>query len=959
MDRGQTPLSVDAPAERGPCVTVPEGHLFHSAVIREVQIKETHRRPLTKLHGTSFYFVFKLAGQAAADQVAMVQSSRLPHLVWSLFVGERGERERLLRRLYPQVALGSRMIRRGLGKLHWLQMVSRVFLFATEMSLEYQELVKAASTHVNAALKALRSAIRQFYNTPVPSDSSETEPRALMAAKWMALLNRPLESTASKVTDLPQKGSPFTRFMASAFPERPPASQPLQNPHDSQRLGQDRSLPSSSSEPPSHQPMPPSPPGTAGSGTAPCVVMWVSRKGEDRGQARCKYTLFLECSKAKGVELASFLATWFYDFGHQNTSRDGCIMLLICYYQDEDFIYGRGKGRGEKGKGGRGQGKGRKPAEHSRPSQQEALPIPAPAQTEAAVVASGSSGGGKAHVEKAQAGEVPKELRDALILLEKEGQLLTAEDQVEVTWHYLDGGKRSAPLPDTAGGRTKGRGPDAAQPGPPHDSRPQEGARPPLSPPEASAEGVSEAGTPLPGRQQDHTRPPQPRAVIDRRLLSALDHFSPVLLENTPRPLHHRSWRQSQWWWTGHRRGLLAKMLDNERDSDDSLELSKISKFFKSWGYSLTKQSCSCALGGPGSPEFTSWERSLDTPSHRGGVQMPAIPETVRVAEYQPQAGLFESHSMITPIQNQPQPAGGALTSLERLKSGANRLEQRTCDVSFRTLQCPRLMPRRQAWPAVRVVSVLREPGRVLERRNDVHTSTYGPRQLGAIGLDDSFQEFLDIFERVLMRLACASMSLKGFCVTPDGIVMQGSKLDELLMTPMTEMLRKTPDFTKTSWQAVKESFEAIITFLRSDACVSAPDLSDPYAEYVICTDACDVAAGGVLLQWQHPSGKGPGPPPGVPLRGGKGPDPLTQSWRLELGWNLRVIAYYSPSMLRKHQCTPRLQRWGMEIGTFLPYLKLAYRKGADNGLADFLSRYPTFKAYVTSREEPEPAEAH
>ncbi|KAL3907230.1 MAG: hypothetical protein SGPRY_010248, partial [Prymnesium sp.] len=138
---------VDAPPEREPCATVPEGHLFHSAVIREVQIKETHKR-LTKLHGTSFNFVFRLAGQAAADQVAM---------------------------------------------LHWPQLVSRVCLFATEKSPEYQDLVKEASTQVNAALKTLRNAVRQFYNSPVPADSSETEPWALMAAKWTALLNRLVE----------------------------------------------------------------------------------------------------------------------------------------------------------------------------------------------------------------------------------------------------------------------------------------------------------------------------------------------------------------------------------------------------------------------------------------------------------------------------------------------------------------------------------------------------------------------------------------------------------------------------------------------------------------------------------------------------------------------------------------------------------------------------------------------
>lgn len=81
--------------------------------IREVQIKETHNR-LTKLHGTRLNFVFKLVGQAAADQVAMAQSSRLLQLVWSLFVGDRGEREHLLKRLCPQMALDARMVRRGL-----------------------------------------------------------------------------------------------------------------------------------------------------------------------------------------------------------------------------------------------------------------------------------------------------------------------------------------------------------------------------------------------------------------------------------------------------------------------------------------------------------------------------------------------------------------------------------------------------------------------------------------------------------------------------------------------------------------------------------------------------------------------------------------------------------------------------------------------------------------------------
>ena len=322
----------------------------------------------------------------------------------------------------------------------------------------------------------------------------------------------------------------------------------------------------------------------------------------------------------------------------------------------------------------------------------------------------------------------------------------------------------------------------------------------------------------------------------------------------------------------------------------------------------------------------------------------------------------------------------------------------------------------------------------------------------------NTFEAFAETFERVLMRLSYACMSLKaskcfllhqklevlGFYVTPDGLVMQEDKIKSFqcldregnivgpktlaeirtflgavqfyrrfvprlafLAAPMNALLKKmpekdprgtpgTPEHTQ-AWNAVRQSYEAIMTFMTSRAIVSAPDLSDPHAEYVICTDACDVAAGGALLQWQWPGeGYGPGPPAGIPMRGQKGPDPLTQSWRIEAGWKLRTIAFYSKtfdkaqqnyatfdkesaaillccrkwaklitcrpttlytdsvvaaSMLYKHMGPPRLQRWGMELGTFLPYLKVSYRKGEQNGLADFLSRYPAFEDYVTRPE--------
>ena len=322
-----------------------------------------------------------------------------------------------------------------------------------------------------------------------------------------------------------------------------------------------------------------------------------------------------------------------------------------------------------------------------------------------------------------------------------------------------------------------------------------------------------------------------------------------------------------------------------------------------------------------------------------------------------------------------------------------------------------------------------------------------------------SFNGFKDLFRKVLTRLAFAGMSLKatkcyllhqrlevlGFFVTPDGIVMQPEAIERIercgkdgqvvapsnvkeirtflgavqfyrrfvpriamLAAPMNELLKKqtnpndprfrkgTDEYTST-WDAVQQSFEAIMLFLRSSAVVSAPDLSDPYAEYVIVCDACDIAAGGALMQWQYPMGRGPGPPAGVPLRGGNGPDPLTQSWRLEAGWKLRTLGYFhktfnpaqinyptfdqegaailtccrrwaklitgrpttiytdssvAATMLNKHNSTQRLARWGIELGTFMPYLKIQHRKGAQNGLADFISRYPTFERYVKRRRD-------
>ena len=325
----------------------------------------------------------------------------------------------------------------------------------------------------------------------------------------------------------------------------------------------------------------------------------------------------------------------------------------------------------------------------------------------------------------------------------------------------------------------------------------------------------------------------------------------------------------------------------------------------------------------------------------------------------------------------------------------------------------------------------------------------------------DSFDAFAILFETILQRITFAGMSLKaskcyllhqklevlGYYVTPDGLVMQQDKLDALrnrfhkdgqpvgpvtvkevriflgvvqfykrfvprlalLAAPMNALLKKYPDDAAClqggtvenvdMMTGIQQSYEAIMMFLQSSAIVSAPDLQDPLAEYVICPDACDIAVGGVLLQWQWPTAgeRGPGPDAGVPLRAGKGTDPLTQSWRLAKGWKLRTIEFYSKTldtaqrnyptfdkegaavllccrkwaqlitchpttvytdssvaatMLTKHLGPPRLQRWGMELGTFLPYLKIQHRRGIDNGMADFLSRFPTFTRYIATPQD-------
>ena len=324
-----------------------------------------------------------------------------------------------------------------------------------------------------------------------------------------------------------------------------------------------------------------------------------------------------------------------------------------------------------------------------------------------------------------------------------------------------------------------------------------------------------------------------------------------------------------------------------------------------------------------------------------------------------------------------------------------------------------------------------------------------------------TFAAFVDLFERVLSRMAVAGMSLKGakcelllpevnvlgFVATPHGLQLQKPKIEEimskgipsnpreagtflgaiaflrrmiprvsLLTAPMVDACKRhkarsssrsranngkfSPEsFNDDEQEDVNQSWQATVDHLDEAAILAAPEFDDPNAEFVLCTDASDYAVGGVLMQWQHQEFPGPPPPP----HGGRdepktaSKDPLDNHWRRKAGWELRIIGFYwktlidaqknyaafdkeagaillcirhwaelityhpttvytdsavATSMLTKHIAPPRLQRWGMEIGTFLPHLKIAYRKGADNGLADLLSRFTAFHKYVKTRDD-------
>ena len=352
-----------------------------------------------------------------------------------------------------------------------------------------------------------------------------------------------------------------------------------------------------------------------------------------------------------------------------------------------------------------------------------------------------------------------------------------------------------------------------------------------------------------------------------------------------------------------------------------------------------------------------------------------------------------------------------------------------------------------------------------LKGMNDLRDLDVGSARGGAMSwLDDicmranTFDGFVDLFDRVLERLAVSQNTLKGskcellraemdvlgFVSTPHGLMLQKPKLAKimqdgiprrpgeaktflgavaflrrmvprisLLAAPMTAAVKSyekrnaeskgarlarrrnqgtRPAFAPAEQEYVNQSWHAIIEHLDGDSVIVPPDFDDPLAHYAICTDASDFAVGGVLMQWQRSSGPVPSTaPPPTP----KGEDPLDSKWRKANGYKLVVLGYYSKtltesqrnyaifdkeagalllcvrqwsdlityhpttvytdsavatSMLTKHAAPPRLQRWGLELGAYLPHLKIAFRKGEDNGLADLLSRYPAFENFTKAR---------
>ena len=70
---------------------------------------------------------------------------------------------------------------------------------------------------------------------------------------------------------------------------------------------------------------------------------------------------------------------------------------------------------------------------------------------------------------------------------------------------------------------------------------------------------------------------------------------------------------------------------------------------------------------------------------------------------------------------------------------------------------------------------------------------------------------------------------------------------------PLHALLKKELNGQPWPWtDRCQRAYDALRESLSEDCLQSHPDLTDPFAEFVLMTDASDIAAGAVLMQWQQ-----------------------------------------------------------------------------------------------------------
>eukprot|EP00965_Chrysotila_dentata_P254081 6211753-Pleurochrysis_carterae.AAC.2 len=122
------------------------------------------------------------------------------------------------------------------------------------------------------------------------------------------------------------------------------------------------------------------------------------------------------------------------------------------------------------------------------------------------------------------------------------------------------------------------------------------------------------------------------------------------------------------------------------------------------------------------------------------------------------------------------------------------------------------------------------------------------------------------------------------------------------LANPLYKLLRKDVKESEWPWKPdatveacrYKRAYEAERESLRMDVMLAHPDLHDPSAEYVIMTDASDVAADAVMMKWQKRQvHNNEGPPEETPTPTSD-TFAATHKTRMAAGCKLQVLGYYS-----------------------------------------------------------------